>query len=339
MRLIGRDGRCWTAVVLSIATASAPDIAMSRDPPNFEAIRRSDLRVAQVGERLAMANAALCQETRSRTGLILHDMAQYAPAFRDAAVKSFGFERAIAVEAVVPGSPADRAGVVQDAGLIAFDGEPIASEEGKDEPFSRMDRVLDREEALGADGTLLLTLVKDGRINQVRIATEKGCRSRFQIVLEGALNASADGTYVQIDGRMVDSAANNHELAALLAHELAHNILEHPRRLTEAGVKRGLGGWFGRSAGLIRATETEADRLSLYLMANAGYDPQVAVTFWNRLSADTSMGFLSAPTHPGRKRRVAQLREELGVLDRQREQSSPGQPLKPTFLKLQASSP
>lgn len=339
MGLIGRDGRRWAIIVLSIVVASAPDTVMSRDLPDFEAIRQSDLRVAQVGESLAMANASLCHDTRNRTGLILHDIAQYAPAFRDAAAKSFGFERAIAVEAVVPGSPADRAGVVQDAGLIAFDDEPITSEEDKSDPFARMGSVLDREEALSADGTLLLTLVKDARIDQVRIAPEKGCRSRFQIALEGALNASADGTYVQVDGRMVDYAANDHELAALLAHELAHNILNHPRRLTDAGVSRGLGGWLGRSAGLIRATEAEADRLSVYLMANAGYDPQVAVTFWDRLSAHTSLGFLSAPTHPGRKRRVAQLREELEALDRLRAQASPGQPLAPIFLKLQASSP
>lgn len=339
MGLIGRDRRRWAIIVLSIVAFTAQGVAMSRDFPDFEAIRQSDLRVAQVGERLAMANAALCHHTRNRTGLILHDIAQYAPEFRDAAVKSFGFERAIAVEAVVPGSPADRAGVVQDSGLIAFDDEPIMSEEEKDDPFARMGSVLDREEALSADGTLLLTLVKDARINRVSIATEKGCRSRFQIALEGTLNASADGTYVQIDGRMVDYAANDQELAALLAHELAHNMLDHPQRLMDARVSRGVGGWLGRSARLIRATETEADRLSLYLMANAGYDPQVAVTFWDRLSARTSLGFLSAPTHPGRKRRVAQLREELGTLARLRAQSSPGPPLEPTFLKLQASSP
>lgn len=337
MGLISRDGLCLTVIVLGIAMVSAQDVAMSRDLPDFEKIRQSDLRVAQVGERLAVANAALCRDTRNRTGLILHDIAQYAPAFRDAAVKSFGFERAIAVEGVVPGSPADRAGIVQDAGLIAFDDEPVALQEGKGDPFARMDSVLDREEALSADGTLLLTLVKDARTNHIRIATEKGCRSRFQITLEGVLDASADGTYIQIDGRMVDFAANDHELAALLAHELAHNILDHPRLLTEAGVNRGLGGWLGRSAGMIRATEIEADRLSLYLMANAEYDPQAAIGFWDRLSARAGPGHLSAPTHPGRKRRVAYLREELGVLERLQAQAPPGHPLEPAFIKLPVS--
>lgn len=335
----GRSGRCWVVIALSVTAASAPNVAMSRPSPDFEAIRKADLRVAKVGERLAMANVALCHDTRNRTGLILHDIAQYAPEFRDAAVRSYGFERPIAVEAVVPGSPADRAGIVQNAGLIAFDDEPVTSKEGTDGPFARMSRIFDREEALSADGVLLVTLVKDGQIDRVRIATEKGCRSRFQIALEGALNASADGTYVQIDGRMVDYAVNDEELAALLAHELAHNILNHPQRLTDAGVSRGIGGWFGRSAGLIRATETEADRLSLYLMANAGFDPQVAIVLWDRLSARTDLGFLSSPTHPGRKRRVAQLREELLALGRLRAQSSPDQPMEPVFPKLQAPSP
>lgn len=324
---------------LVLIASSTPGIAISREPPDFEAIRQSDLRVAQVGERLATANAALCLNTRNRTGLILHDISQYAPAFRSSAVIAFGFEQPIAVEAVVPGSAADRAGVVPNAGLIAFDDEPIPREEAKGDPFARMDRVLDREEVLSEDGTLFLTLMKDARVTRVKIAPVKGCQSRFQIALEGALNASADGVYVQIDGRMVDYTANDTELAAVLAHELAHNILNHPRALTQAGVKRGLGGWLGRSAAMIRATETEADRLSLYLMANAAYDPQIAIIFWDRLSAATSLGILSAPTHPGRKHRLAQLRSEMQALDQLRIQSPNGQLLRPTFLNFQAPSP
>src|SRR3546814_19596793 len=37
---------------------------------------------------------------------------------------------------------------------------------------------------------------------------------------------------------------------------------------------------FGRNARLIRTTEIEADRLSVVLLANAGYDPMAAARLW-----------------------------------------------------------
>ena len=73
---------------------------------------------------------------------------------------------------------------------------------------------------------------------------------------------------------------DDQELASIVAHELAHIVLDHPARLTAAHVDRGLFKGFGRSARLFKQTENEADRLSVTLMANAGYDPQAAVRYW-----------------------------------------------------------
>ena len=66
----------------------------------------------------------------------------------------------------------------------------------------------------------------------------------------------------------------------LVAHELAHNILRHRARLAAAKVDTGIGAEFGRNRLLNRRTEDEADRLSVHLLRNAGYDPRLAVAFW-----------------------------------------------------------
>ena len=63
-----------------------------------------------------------------------------------------------------------------------------------------------------------------------------------------------------------------------------------------------------------RAQELEADRMGLYLMAMAGYDPRQAIPFWNRMEAASSGGqrppeFLS--THPGPGNRIAQLNQDM----------------------------
>ena len=63
-----------------------------------------------------------------------------------------------------------------------------------------------------------------------------------------------------------------------------------------------------------RKHEYEADRLGTIFMAMAGYDPQEAVTFWQRMSAAKGEGastpaFLS--THPADASRIKKLQEQL----------------------------
>jgi predicted Zn-dependent protease len=89
------------------------------------------------------------------------------------------------------------------------------------------------------------------------------------------------------------------------AHELSHNLLAHRDRINAA--KSG-------KTRLIKSTEEEADRLSVWLMANAGYDPQAAITFWERYGAETGLGIFTAPTHYRWQDRVAMLRREIEAM-------------------------
>ena len=62
-----------------------------------------------------------------------------------------------------------------------------------------------------------------------------------------------------------------------------------------------------------RAQESEADHIGLILMAKAGYNPQAAIPFWQRLAAGKGgkgpPEFLS--THPSGPTRIAQIKEWL----------------------------
>jgi len=62
-------------------------------------------------------------------------------------------------------------------------------------------------------------------------------------------------------------------IAALLAHALAHAALDH-----ETGL--GLG---SPATASVRRTEREADRLSEWLLANLGYDPEAALPMIRRV--------------------------------------------------------
>ena len=70
----------------------------------------------------------------------------------------------------------------------------------------------------------------------------------------------------------------------------------------------GLGVNYGVILPYSRKHEYEADMLGLYIMAVAGYNPDEALTFWQRMTADntqSSSDFMS--THPSDDKRIAQL--------------------------------
>jgi len=62
-----------------------------------------------------------------------------------------------------------------------------------------------------------------------------------------------------------------------------------------------------------RTHESEADKLGLVFMAMAGYDPNVAVSFWERMAAQKEgqapPEFLS--THPSDRTRIEDIKKNL----------------------------
>jgi beta-barrel assembly-enhancing protease len=137
-----------------------------------------------------------------------------------------------------------------------------------------------------------------------------GCASELRVEAADDLHGKADGVLVLVSAGMMRFAAGDDELAALIAHELAHNILRHRVRLDAAGIKRGMARYFGRNARLIKITEEEADRLSAWLLTGAGFGIDGAERFWTAYGKRVGSGLLQAPTHPGWKRRVAMIKAE-----------------------------
>jgi beta-barrel assembly-enhancing protease len=133
------------------------------------------------------------------------------------------------------------------------------------------------------------------------------CASDFQIDTVDGKDAGADGHMVSISLPLARYAADDTEFAAIVAHELSHNILGHRARLDTAKL--------GKNRKAVLATEIEADRLSVWLMANAGYDPQAAVRFAQRCRKDSCLGLFTDGMHPGWKQRAEIMSAEIAALD------------------------
>ena len=97
-------------------------------------------------------------------------------------------------------------------------------------------------------------------------------------------------------------------LATVLGHEIAHALAHHA---SERVARERGGANILRSLSYDRMQESEADHIGIFLMAFAGYDPDRAVEFWERMQRATRGGsppeFLS--DHPSDEHRIANLRE------------------------------
>lgn len=96
-------------------------------------------------------------------------------------------------------------------------------------------------------------------------------------------------------------------LAAVVAHEMAHALAHHG---SERLAREQQGGTIFHRLSYDRMQESEADHIGVFLMTFAGYDPDQAVAFWERMrhSSNGAMPeFLS--DHPSDEHRAQALRD------------------------------
>lgn len=295
-------------------------LAAALPAAELEAVRglaALDLKVASIGERLA--RGGLCQARLSSPGWVVQDLAQYSTGLRPAARQALKLGEKPTVVALVEGSAAARAGLLPGDQIERIDGRPVPAD-GKG--YARLQQVENWVEQGLARGALRLSVLREGRSLSIDLPSDAGCASRFQLLPGAGLNAKADGTYVQVSGGLAEFVRSDDELALVMAHELAHNVLGHRAQLDAQGVSRGLLAGFGKNRRRIRDVELEADRLALYLMARAGFDPSVAPDFWQRFGRRQVPGFLSDGTHPGTSERVRRAEAEIARI---RQQHAAGQ--------------
>lgn len=162
----------------------------------------------------------------------------------------------------------------------------------------------------------------------------------FNLVDSPEVNAwCMSGGKVVVYTGILPVAVNETGLAVVLSHEIAHAVAGHgEERMSQELIEQfgsaalseilsskpsetqqlwmgvfGLGAQYGALLPYSRLHESEADHIGLIFMAMAGYDPNEALTFWQRM-AQQSKGqappeFMS--THPSDSSRIAKIKKEL----------------------------
>ena len=181
-------------------------------------------------------------------------------------------------------------------------------------------------------------LTNNGYANEVQ-----NFQWEFNLVADNQINAFCmpGGKIVVYEG-ILPVTQDEASLAIVVGHEIAHAVAKHSAEqlskqmrqeyaaqiggavLTQVAQAKGM----SNTAALIdmaaqmgfnfanlkysRDNETEADRLGLIFAAMAGYDPQVAIPFWQRMSAEggSSQSELFSD-HPSDEKRLAELQKRM----------------------------
>ncbi|MBN1805560.1 MAG: M48 family metallopeptidase [Sedimentisphaerales bacterium] len=168
----------------------------------------------------------------------------------------------------------------------------------------------------------------------------QGYQWEFNLVEDDQLNAWAmPGGKVVVYTGLLKITQSEAGLATVLSHEIAHVFAKHGAERMTQSLLVDLGGMalsealsskpvqtknlfmqsygLGTQVGVLlpysRVQETEADHLGLIFMAMAGYNPQEAINFWQRMAiakeGPQPIEILS--THPADSKRIEKLQELL----------------------------
>lgn len=282
------------AGLVAALTSLNPALAQEVAPVTAaQVLKVQDKRLAIIAERMLLANSDFCPQKMPLTGMILHGTDQYAEG------TELGFSGSdVGISAILSDSPADRAGLKENDAIITIDGADVR-------PLPRIrDETLARDHLHALLGQRLpgkpfeLEVMRDGQIHKAQITAPFGCRTLVEILAKDAISALSDGRVIQVSYGLA-MIVNDEQLAVIFAHEFAHHILKHRRRLDAAGISKGMLGELGKNQRVNRQVEVEADRLSVHLLANAGYDPQIAARFWqSTVGKKAGGGMMRSWTYP-----------------------------------------
>ena len=289
-------------------------------------------RVMAVSYPLLKSSVPLCgDDLVTSLGFTPFNLHTLSEDVRPAAARLYDMDDSLQVMTVPPGSPADTAGLKRGDKLFAIGGQAAPSGDKAYEKWQRLVSSLlkDRD-------SIILTIIRDGEQSDTLIHAEETCDYSIAETYGDTVNAYADGKNIVLSAGMLRFTENDNELALVIAHEIAHNALNHMDAkkanygtgsiLDIAAALAGVntGGAFGSIAARSHSKgfEAEADYVGLYIMALANISIDDAPDFWRRMAAThpestRNGGFLS--THPTTAERFVALDSTIQEINEKQE--------------------
>jgi hypothetical protein len=299
-------GACASGGPASLDQAELDQEAVFQRQLVLEGTVASQRRIEEVSFRLMTAASDFCVDRQGAAyGFTVANRYSFGDGMADAATAAFGLDSSAKVLSVTSGSPAYEAGLIEGDVITRVNGKPIKP--GK----NAANAVSKAVENAGLGGLNLNIGGPNPR--RVRVVPAVACDYSIEVLNSDKVNAYADGERLRVTKGMLWFAKDDAELAMVLSHELAHNIMGHAGTFASMFYDK-------------KSREADADYVGLYIMARGGFEIEKASNFWRRLAAAFPRMIDSSSTHPLMPARFVAIRKTTEEI---RAKEAKGLPLVP----------
>ena len=214
------------------------------------------------------------------------------------------------IVSVAKDSPAYRAGIYEGDIIVAINNENYSSSNYKNSL-----------RIAAENSNLKLSILRNSSEYNFNLNSEVICGYPVQPMISPIPNAYADGSKIFITIATLDFIKDDQELAFLIGHELAHNIVHYegkglpevdglPLPLDDTPSIRNISDVFIFHSG---AKEIEADMLGVEYVLRAGFKQDKAANYFRRLSIymPILMNDSFFRVHPGNVKRASKIDEKV----------------------------
>ena len=196
------------------------------------------------------------------------------------------------VFALAQDGPAAQAGLALGDEITSIDGAPVSTSGGMEAYLAALDA------GLAPGGPIAFAYRREGREAVTKVTPVPACDYRVVFANAPVINAATDGRSIMVMRGLVTLLRRDDELALVVGHELAHNVLGHFARGQAMGLRSPFADPRSSDIAALRAFEREADYVGLYFVALAGYDYAGSIESARRMAAISRLDVRGSTTHP-----------------------------------------
>ena len=324
--------------------SAAPETQLAQQELVIASDVRQQQRVDHVGHRLLAAATPYCAgAVATRGGFRFANIHSFPSEYQNAA-RALGFSDTLIIVSVARGSAAARVGIAVGDRVIGADEVTVPRGPSAASLLARAIAArgatptrltlrhgglgfLPDPQAGGDNPDPVRTLAGDRRVS---VPVDTVCGYNVTASRKDEVNAWADGSTVTVTSAMLRFVTDDGELAAVLAHQIAHNAMGH----IGAMQRKVTGGSFGAVVDTAAATrggnargasskqamdigsivfspdlEREADEVAMYLLARSSWPLGEIPGLWRRVAQYDPHSIKYAGVHPTSKERLVRLEQ------------------------------
>lgn len=280
-----------------------------------DTIKNGD-KLFNVSYPILTKNSQLCGERITPSiGMDVWNIKNIKWGYRTAARETFGVHSGLTVSYIADKSPAAKAGIKSGDLILAI------NDQSPKEDDEEANKLLYDELKNSEYKKIKFDLERNGKTFTAFVTPVAACN--YPIIYEDEntdLNAWADGQSIHVTKTIIKFTENDNELALIVSHEMAHNVMQHIDKQTQNAIIGGIGGLavdailigagvstgnefsrFGQNLGASAYSidfEKEADYVGMYFMERSGYNSKNVADVWRRFALESPQSVTRKYTHP-----------------------------------------